>query len=136
MTNTSSTSSSPSDHLHQLPASVRGAPPELRRLIRKRQNSESAKRCRLRRKLEAQRDATRHQTTAEQMASLEAMVNSLAQQLYQTQAAVASLLQVSSSRRSQYQQVHNTQTLLMPKIVDGAIGFSQCLDEELELAIS
>ena len=36
-----------------LPTSVRGVqPPELRRLIRKRQNSESAKRCRERKKIE------------------------------------------------------------------------------------
>lgn len=75
-----------------LPASVRGASPELRRLIRKRQNSESAKRCRLRRKLEAQREANSQLSTAQQMANLEALVLSLSQQLQETQNAVASLL--------------------------------------------
>lgn len=77
----------------ELPRSVRGAAdPELRRLIRKRQNSESAKRCRLRRKLQAQRDVDSQFTTAQHMAHLERTVAELARRLQDTQAAVATLL--------------------------------------------
>lgn len=42
-----------------LPKSVRGAAPELRALIRKKQNAESARRCRLKLRLQRQLDAER-----------------------------------------------------------------------------
>lgn len=71
---------------------MRGAPPELRRLIRKRQNSESAKRCRMRRKLELQRESNTQLSTAAQVAQLESLVASLASRLHDTQTAVATLL--------------------------------------------
>ncbi len=80
----------------ELPKSVRGAPAELRRLIRKRQNSESAKRCRLRRKLEAAKQAGTQLTTAHRIQHLEKFVAQLSQKLTQTENAVSVLL----SRRS------------------------------------
>lgn len=75
-----------------LPTSVRGAPPELRRLIRKRQNSESAKRCRQRRKLEKQREANNATCHATQMRQLTAYVAQLADRLAYMQSIVATLL--------------------------------------------
>lgn len=154
-TTTTSTATTATQHHHQipLPASVRGAPPELRRLIRKRQNSESAKRCRLRRKLEAQREASTYRTTAQQMAHLEAMVSALAQQLQDTQAAVASLLSINVKHKELDDVIDSPRSItpspppscllptqsaatgLMPAVVDDAIGFSHTLDE-LELVIS
>lgn len=76
----------------ELPKSVRGAPAELRRLIRKRQNSESAKRCRLRRKLEAAKESGTQLTTAQRMQQLEKCVYQLTQKLVQTQNAVNVLI--------------------------------------------
>lgn len=79
-------------HAAALPTSVRGAPPELRRLIRKRQNSESAKRCRLRRKLEAQKDVGSSLTSNQQLEQLQSLVSDLANRLFQTQDIVAALV--------------------------------------------
>eukprot|EP00171_Calliarthron_tuberculosum_P016416 IDg16416t1 len=98
-----------------LPTSVRGAAPELRRLIRKRQNSESAKRCRMRRKIELQRETSSKLSTAAQVAQLEALVTALATRLHDTQTAVATLLarsspatpQISSYGTQSYSGVHS-----------------------------
>ncbi len=83
-----------------LPTSVRGAPPELRRLIRKRQNSESAKRCRQRRKLEKLREANTATSHATQMRQLQAYVAQLAERLTYMQSVLATLL-------PQHQQQHD-----------------------------
>ena len=82
------------DEIHStddLPTSVRGAPPELRRVIRKRQNSESAKRCRQRKKLEtvrAQQELVEH---ANNLARLENVVQLLARRIDATASVVAQL---------------------------------------------
>ena len=75
-----------------LPTSVRGAPPELRRLIRKRQNSESAKRCRQRRKLEKAQEADTATSHAIQMRQLEAYVVHLAERVECMQEIIETLL--------------------------------------------
>lgn len=92
-----------------LPTSVRGAPAELRQLIRKKQNSESARRCRLRRKLEAAKEAGEQLTTAQKMARLEQYVANLHQRLVQTQQTIAAL--IAQSGQLPFQQ-H------LPTIVD------------------
>ncbi len=87
--NTFSTDPAPAK---DLPKSVRGAPAELRRLIRKRQNSESAKRCRLRRKLEAAKETGTQLTTAQRLENLEKIVAQLNEKLSQTDNTIAKLL--------------------------------------------
>lgn len=74
-----------------LPTSVRGAPSELRRQIRKRQNSESAKRCRQRKKLESLRVADEVVAHAKHLARLEALVAHLARSVDATAAVVSDL---------------------------------------------
>lgn len=74
-----------------LPTSVRGAPPSLRRLIRKRQNSESAKRCRQRKKIEDARAASELATQGARIRRLESVVSTLCARLEGTQTALASL---------------------------------------------
>lgn len=81
-----------------LPTSVRGAPPELRRVIRKRQNSESAKRCRQRKKLEtvrAQQELVEH---SKNLARLEGIVQMLARRIDATASVVA---QLANGQRAQ-----------------------------------
>lgn len=77
--------------LADVPSSVRGAPVELRRIIRKRQNSESAKRCRQRKKLETARAQEEMHSQAARLHSLEAAVTRLSAQLEATQRAIAQL---------------------------------------------
>lgn len=77
---------------NSLPTSVRGAPPELRRLIRKRQNSESAKRCRQRRKLEKKREVDTATVHTVQMRALESVVQHLSGRLNHVQAMVSQLI--------------------------------------------
>lgn len=90
---TNSTSSADSIDWAQLPTSVRGCDSaELRRLIRKRQNSLSAKRCRQRRKLEKKREVDTASTHAAQMRALEAVVAQLSSRLSHMQAVVSTLL--------------------------------------------
>jgi len=74
-----------------LPTSVRGAAPALRRLIRKRQNSESAKRCRQRKKIEDARAAGELATQGARIRRLEAVVTTLCGRLEGTQTALAQL---------------------------------------------
>lgn len=106
-----------------LPTSVRGAPPELRRLIRKRQNSESAKRCRQRRKLEKLREADTATSHAAQMRQLEAYVIQLAKRVEYMQEILESLLPRPSSPPSQ-------PTLASHFSVEheGAVNFDDTLD--------
>lgn len=74
-----------------LPTSVRGAPPQLRRQIRKRQNSESAKRCRQRKKIESVRATEELLVHAQHLARLEALVAHLARSVDATAAVVADI---------------------------------------------
>lgn len=77
-----------------LPRSVRGAPPELRRLIRKKQNAESARRCRLKLRLERQREAARNapRPVAERLQQLAMQVTTLQARLSATEASYSALL--------------------------------------------
>lgn len=77
--------------LDDVPTSVRGAPVELRRIIRKRQNSESAKRCRQRKKLESAQAIEEMLSQAARLHALEAAVTRLSAQLYATQRTIAQL---------------------------------------------
>lgn len=83
--------SSTSEDSDELPTSVRGAPPELRRVIRKRQNSESAKRCRQRKKLESARASQELTMHANHLARLELIVQDLARRVDATATVVAQL---------------------------------------------
>lgn len=74
-----------------LPTSVRGAAPELRRLIRKRQNSESAKRCRQRKKIEDARNADQIVAQAARLQRLESLVGAMYTRLEATRNALATL---------------------------------------------
>ncbi len=85
-----------------LPRSVRGAPAELRRAIRRKQNSESARRCRARRRLERSLNAPIPgpgiaTPVSSRIAHLEAVVKSLSEQLAAAQAQYASLLATQST---------------------------------------
>ncbi len=80
-----------SEDSDDLPTSVRGAPPELRRMIRKRQNSESAKRCRQRKKLESARASQELAMHANHLARLEHIVQDLARRVDATATVVAQL---------------------------------------------
>lgn len=80
-----------SEDSDDLPTSVRGAPPELRRMIRKRQNSESAKRCRQRKKLESARATQELAMHANHLARLEHIVQDLARRVDATATVVAQL---------------------------------------------
>lgn len=84
-------SASPSSSDEGLPRSVRGAAPELRRQIRKRQNSESAKRCRQRKKLETARQSEEMLHQARTVARLEACVATLAARLHHAQNTLRAL---------------------------------------------
>lgn len=77
--------------LADVPSSVRGAPIELRRIIRKRQNSESAKRCRLRKKMETARASEEMYSQSARLHALEAAVTRLSAQLEATHRAIAHL---------------------------------------------
>lgn len=106
----SASSASAADDGVQLPTSVRGAPAELRRLIRKRQNSEvssprntttprriadksqSAKRCRQRKKIEDARAADELASQAARLRRLEALVAQLMQRVDATQGALATIV--------------------------------------------
>lgn len=83
--------SATSEDSDELPTSVRGAPPELRRVIRKRQNSESAKRCRQRKKLESARASQELAMHATHLARLEHIVQDLARRVDATASVVAQL---------------------------------------------
>lgn len=85
--------SSASSSAENLPNSVRGAPPALRRLIRKRQNSESAKRCRQRKKLEDVRAADELASQGARLRRLESLVAWLCSTQEATQSALAALCQ-------------------------------------------
>lgn len=100
-TTTSSLSTIPVIDKATLPRSVRGAPAELRRAIRRKQNSESARRCRARRRLERSLNAATTAPTVRvgdttpvvsRIAHLEAVVKSLSEQLIAAQTQYASLL--------------------------------------------
>lgn len=110
-----------------LPTSVRGAPPELRRLIRKRQNSESAKRCRQRRKLEKAREVDTATSHALQMRQLEAYVMHLAERVQCMQDIIESLLpspQTLPTSPTTPQPLTSTLT----NVEDGVVTFADTLD--------
>lgn len=77
-----------------LPRSVRGAPPELRRLIRKKQNADSARRCRRKLKMERERVTARNAAPplSERVEYLEQMVMQLESRLRITEARYNALL--------------------------------------------
>lgn len=99
---------SPNASPHGLPASVRGAPPELRRAIRKRQNSESAKRCRERKKLESARASQELVAHAGSLARLEGAVAVLARRIDATAAVVAQLTGVPPNNSPPPPSIHTT----------------------------
>lgn len=78
-----------------LPRSVRGAPAELRRAIRRKQNSESARRCRARRRLERlanpQLAPQAPIPASVRISNLEKLVADLTAQLADAQAALISI---------------------------------------------
>eukprot|EP00171_Calliarthron_tuberculosum_P018212 IDg18212t1 len=76
---------------NELPNSVRGAPPELRRAIRKRQNSESARRCRQRRKIAQQKDDSLSVAHVARLRRLETFIVDLAARLHRTHLAITAL---------------------------------------------
>lgn len=81
--------------LDSLPRSVRGASPELRRLIRKKQNADSARRCRLKLRLEREREAERAASPAlsERVDQLTRLVNEMQARLVATELSCAALLE-------------------------------------------
>lgn len=78
-----------------LPRSVRGAPLELRRLIRKKQNADSARRCRLKLRLERQREAERSQPAQlpDRIQQLTKIVTDLQARLVAAELSCAALLE-------------------------------------------
>lgn len=76
-----------------LPRSVRGAPSELRRLIRKKQNSDSARRCRMRLQQERQRDSDSAAPLPERVHQLTALVSEMQTRLAAAEYSCAALLE-------------------------------------------
>ena len=113
---------SPSTPQQELPKSVRGAPAELRRAIRKRQNSESAKRCRLRRKLEAAKIAATQPNQSQRMQQLESIAMQLVNRLAQMENAVMCLMNNGSAanfasvKATTPVQAAQTESLFVPRL--------------------
>jgi len=86
-----SSSSEANMELSNLPRTVRGAPPELRRAIRKRQNSESAKRCRERKKIQSEQAKILSDMQAKSLERLEVVVSMLSKRIDSTVNIVSNL---------------------------------------------
>lgn len=86
-----SSSSEANRDIAHLPRTVRGAPPELRRAIRKRQNSESAKRCRERKKIQSEQAAVISDFQAKALERLEIVVSMLSKRIDSTVNIVSNL---------------------------------------------
>lgn len=78
-----------------LPRSVRGAAPELRRLIRKKQNADSARRCRLKVRLDRQREAERNAPPplADRVEQLTGLLKKIHERLVATELSCAALME-------------------------------------------
>lgn len=87
-----------------LPRTVRGAPPGLRRAIRKRQNSESAKRCRERKKLQTEQAQALSDIQAKALQRLEVIISILSKRVDSTVSIVANLAQRINGPHQQQQQ--------------------------------
>jgi len=78
-------------NVSNLPRTVRGAPPELRGAIRKRQNSESAKRCRERKKIQNEEAQILSDMQSKSLERLEMVVSMLSKRIDSTMNIVSSL---------------------------------------------